>query len=389
MDIDDEISLAIGKIINGYGSELLGKSLEIKGLLMDLLPKYKKERMLILTALSCGVGEELYKSKKKFGAVTDKTQNTCKRYLVEAYVSENAADMVIHWLVASFEVTEALPKPKRYEDNCMHQSMQDFDLPLADDTLPVQNSHIPSENGSNLEKRVDDSVSRMRSIASRFLSCKAKKAAYQGDYSSQAKYDASGTVILQGDLHCDVFIFDDNIRIVGEKAFANARSLESVTFTNNIESIEKEAFMNCSALTNIIMLRSMKKIGEGIFKGCIALTTANLPANMLEIPMAMFKKCISLTCVNMPSALETIGDEAFRECSSLESITISDTVKCIGDRAFMGCSSLRTIMIGPGIKRIGRDAFVGCAPDFHIDVINNMRVIQYCILHKIRYNRLR
>lgn len=388
MDIDDEISLAIGKIINSYGGELLGKSLEIKGFLMDLLPKYKKERMLILTALSCGVGEALYKSKKESGVVTNRVQNTCKRYLLESYVSEDAANMVIKWLIASFEVTEVLPKSQYYEEEHTTLSIQDFDISVSDDTFR-QDSSIDNESCSTSVTEVKNSVFRMRSLASRFLSSRSKKLVAEADNDYSLKYDVSRKVVLQGDLNCQFFTFDDNVHVVGERAFANAHRLEGITFTNKIEVIGKEAFINCSALTNIIILRSIIKIGEGAFKNCSSLTTVSLPVNILEIPTAMFKKCISLTLVNMPRALESIGDEAFRECSSLEAIIIPDTVKSIGDRAFMGCSRLRTITIGPNINKIGRDAFIGCSSEFHIEIVNNVRAIQYCILNRIKYNRLR
>ena len=388
MDIDDEISLAIGKIINSYGGELLGKPLEIKGFLMDLLPKYKKERMLILNALSCGVGEVLYKSKKESGGTTNRVQNTCKRYLLDSYVSEEAADMVIKWIIASFEVTEVLPKPQHYEEEPPTLSVQDFDISVPGSNFK-QDSSCARESCSTPVADVKDSVLRMRSLANRFLSSGSKKLVSEAGNDFSLKYDVSGKVVLQGDLKCQFFTFDDNVHTVGERAFANAHRLEGVTFTNNIEVIGKEGFINCSAIPNISILRSIKQIGEGAFKSCSSLTTANLPVNILEIPTAMFKKCISLTLVNMPRTLESIGAEAFRECSSLEAIIIPDTVKSIGDRAFMGCSKLRTITLGSHINKIGRDAFIGCDSEFYIDIVNNVRAIQYCIVNKIKYNRLR
>ena len=382
MDKDKEIALAIGKIINGYGGEMLSPYSRIKGLLMDLLPKYSKERRLIMIALSCGVGVVLYNNKDKNGRVNTKAKNSSKRFLLEAYVSEEAAEMVIEWIVASFSVRESLPKPKQYE-YIYAPVKQDFELHDAENS---SKKHLPTDT---VEKRETDAVLRMREIASRFLSPSSKSNIIQGEDRTKIKFDATGHIFLQGDLRTDSYVFEDGVTSIAEKAFANASHLQSVTFTNSIIYVGKEAFANCTSLTNVVLLRNMKNLGEGIFKGCSALDSIILPSNMETIPGAMFKRCSNLININIPRTLQKIGDEAFRECAALEEINLPDTLASIsiGDRAFWGCSSLHTIRIGQNVKQIGRDAFLGCAPDFCIDVVNNMYVIKYCVVHHIKFNR--
>ncbi|MBR2142078.1 leucine-rich repeat domain-containing protein [Anaerovibrio sp.] len=266
MDKNKEIILAIGKIINGYGGEMLSPYSRIKALLMDLLPKYSKERRLILTALSCGVGNELYNNRGNDGQVSNKARNSSKRFLVEAYVSEEAAEMVIEWIVAAFSVRESLPKPKQYEA-VYEPVQQDFELSYAE-TEKSNNEQLPINTANNKES---DDILRMREMASRFLSSTSKSNIIHDRHGAKIKFDTTGSIVLQGDLQSDSYVFEDGVTSIGEKAFANASRLESVTFTNDIIFIGKEAFANCTSLTNVVLLRNMKKLGEGIFKGCSSL----------------------------------------------------------------------------------------------------------------------
>lgn len=376
MEKNEEISIAIGKIINGYGYKLLSPFSHIKGLLMDLLPRYKKEQMLLLTALSCGVGDELYKSKKNDGNVSDKAKKNCKRFLIEAYVSEEAADMVIGWIVASFEVKDSLPKPKHYE-NDTSPIIQDFEI-ASSENEPV----------SHADQIANDSVQHMREIASRFLSSTSRKEKIQEHDNSNIQCDDTGKVLIHGDLTATEYIFDEEITTIGDRAFINANNLVSVTFTNNITNIGKEAFANCIGLTNVVLLRSMQVIGAGVFKGCSSLSNISMPSNMEIIPNSMFKKCSSLLSITIPRSVQIIGDEAFRECTSLKMVNMPATLTSIGNRTFMGCINLHSIIIPSSVKNIGRDAFIGCADDFSVDIIDNIYAIKYCILHHIKYNRI-
>ena len=48
---DKEIAEALGKVLKGYGYELLENPQRLKGFLADLLPDLKKETRLLLGAL--------------------------------------------------------------------------------------------------------------------------------------------------------------------------------------------------------------------------------------------------------------------------------------------------------------------------------------------------
>lgn len=390
MNKNEEISLAIGKIVNSYGNEALQStdSKNIKGLLMDLIPRYKNERALLLLAISCGVGTELYTKRTGGSNISDNTKRYCRKLLMEAYVSENAADMVINWIINSFDVKESLPKIERTKE--ILPGEQDFEI--CDLSSKRQNNDYRDsyQKLTNSQNDMQDSGLVIRNIARRFLSRSSQEACKKNvvDYNVNIEYNAEGNMVLKGDFTCDSIIFDENVEIIGARSFFNAVNLKNVTFTNGITKIGKEAFANCTALTRIVLLRNLRDMEEGIFKGCYSLENVKLPVSMDKIPASTFKKCLNLLDVNIPRKLTEIGDEAFRECESLRELIIPDTLVYIGDRAFMGCKELREITLGKGIKKIGRDAFVGCANDFCINIIDNMYVIKYCILQHIKYKRI-
>lgn len=368
MNKDCEISLAIGKIINSCGSNVLQPENKMKYLLMDLLPKYVNERRLIWTALHNGVGIQMYESWQKSGTINDQARRMCKRRLQDAFVADEAAEMVIAWLEAAFAVRERLP--------------------VAYDGSQGDTSHVaeavPLKAGTNGEAgRAGNTAAKaektsLLGFAQRFLSSSSRS----GRNSSRAAANA-GSSQLTGR-----YIFDEGIKSIASREFAGASQLTEVIFTNSITTVGDDAFANCISLKRAALLYNMKQLGNGIFKGCSSLEQLGLPATLSQIPRALCKRCSSLINVNLPQRIREIGDEAFRECTSLQELRLPDGLESIGDRAFMGCSSLQRLSIGRKVKYIGRDAFVGCGRDFSLEIDNNTLAIRYCILHKIKYTRL-
>jgi len=60
----------------------------------------------------------------------------------------------------------------------------------------------------------------------------------------------------------------DYIEVVGEGAFKNCTSLETVVIPANVTTIEAFAFENCTALQQVVIPDSAIYIGENAFKGC-------------------------------------------------------------------------------------------------------------------------
>ncbi len=178
--------------------------------------------------------------------------------------------------------------------------------------------------------------------------------------------------------------------MIGDNAFKNCSSLESITLLNNVTNIGTYAFSYCSSLTSITLPDSVTSIGEYAFYDCnglqyneynnglylgnstnsyIALikakdqsiTSCAINENTKTIAAYAFSQCRLLENVIMPNGIISIGEDAFWRCSSLTNITIPDSVTSIGRAAFSGCSSLTSITIPDGVTSIDGYAFRGCS----------------------------
>lgn len=368
--IDLEISQVVGKIINGYGVDYLKANSGIKPLLMDLLPKYVNERELLIKALSLNVGVDLYASWERNGKVLTNAKQNAERILKEAFIAATAAKRVIRWLCNSFDVKEALPRHAYQGKLCSSPSIA---------------TKFSYEKVVDAEKN----ISKMQSIADRFLNTTTKNMHVSKDGNKlEARYEADGTVLKKINLYCTNFTIEAKVSRIAAHAFANAKFLESVTFTNNVEVIEREAFWGCTRLKNVVLLPGVKIMGEGLFRGCIELVSVILPASISEISACMFKNCVNLSNINIPASLERIASEAFSGCHNLREIRCPDSLFFIDTKAFWGCSNLKKVFIPSNVREIGAEAFSGCSNDLCVDILNNDYAFEYCRRNDIKCHLL-
>ncbi|MBR4621366.1 MAG: leucine-rich repeat domain-containing protein [Salinivirgaceae bacterium] len=145
---------------------------------------------------------------------------------------------------------------------------------------------------------------------------------------------------------------------IGNDAFYQCYSLESVNIPQYVTSIGNEAFCGCY-LTSIKLPESLEIIGDGAFSGC-SLTSIQLPESLVSIGDGAFSGCESLTSINIPNGLESIGDGAFSGCN-LSSISLPDGLESIGESAFKDCDNLKSVILPKDIKSIGKSLFFGCS----------------------------
>ena len=103
-------------------------------------------------------------------------------------------------------------------------------------------------------------------------------------------------------------------------------------------------FYRLSNLTTVTLGDGVTSIGDSAFKDCSSLETVNFGENpqLASIENYAFSACSSLKTVTFGdnSQLASIGNYAFYYCSSLTSITIPESVTSIGSYAFRSCSKL-------------------------------------------------
>ena len=156
------------------------------------------------------------------------------------------------------------------------------------------------------------------------------------------------------------YVIPSTVTSIGDWAFAECKSLISITIPASVMSIGRGAFEYCRNLTSVTIPSSVTSIGNDAFGGCDSLTSITIPSSVTSIGDCAFGGCDSLTSITIPSSVTSIGEYMFLSCQSLTSVTIPSSVTTIGRSAFNGCSSLTSITIPSSVTFVGEFAFSDC-----------------------------
>lgn len=205
-------------------------------------------------------------------------------------------------------------------------------------------------------------------------------------WSSNPLYYAKN-LYLNGEKVIDLVI-PEEVKGIGDAAFAGYESLKSVTMPNNVTRIGSYAFMGCTGLTSIEIPNNVTHIGSYAFKGCTGLMSIEIPNNVTEIGKMAFKGCSSLMSVVWNAIECTYYDVKYLEdlpfdnhitsfvfgdsvegiieylcygMDKLTSISIPNSVTSISNNVFEGCTGLLSVEIGKGVSEIGDEAFKDCS----------------------------
>ena len=131
---------------------------------------------------------------------------------------------------------------------------------------------------------------------------------------------------------------------IGQDAFYDCSSLQSVTIPNGVTLISSGAFADCSDLTSVTIPASVRSIGDEAFSSCSSLASMTIPVGITSIGESAFAWCSALSTVALPDGLTSLGAHAFSECLALTTVTIPGSVTSIGSWAFSGCNNLTTVV---------------------------------------------
>lgn len=192
---------------------------------------------------------------------------------------------------------------------------------------------------------------------------------YNGDAETQT---ASVIGVEEGFAQAEVIIPETvngfTVTTVGDRAFANNKTITSVSLPNTVKSIEEKAFRGCTNLQSVSLGSSLETIGNDAFRLCENLASIDFPNSVYEIGEYAFYQCVSLRSVVLPTSLKAIRNSLFCQCENLESVEIPNSVEVIETWAFMYCESLKSITIPSSVVSIIPDGvtegylqFSGCS----------------------------
>ena len=113
-------------------------------------------------------------------------------------------------------------------------------------------------------------------------------------------------------------------------------------------------------LDDVVIDSNIVKIGEYAFSNCTTINTVYLPDSVKSIENWAFVNCASLKQIRLSGEIEAIKDYTFYGCSNLSRIIIPEKVKKIHEGAFGGCESLYRIEIKGSSVEIDKRSFIGC-----------------------------
>lgn len=179
--------------------------------------------------------------------------------------------------------------------------------------------------------------------------------------------------------------FDRNLTTIGEKAFYNCRTLQSITIPQSVKTLSSSAFEGCIAIKSFAGAFATSD-GNALVVDNALYTYAPsgdeeyvIADSITTIMDKAFAHCSNLKKLTIPATVTTIGKDSFLECGKGELIvncdistknsfggmtfsklTISDKVTVIGPCCFASCRSLESVKLPSGLTEIGYNAFEYC-----------------------------
>lgn len=153
----------------------------------------------------------------------------------------------------------------------------------------------------------------------------------------------------------------NSVEQIGEEAFADCASVQTLSLFAPLRTIGSAAFLRCVKLERCVLPDSLEELGERAFADCLSLKSVKLPEKITELPPKLFSGCRKLQDVQLPDGLQRIGAEAFGLCVALLRFTLPDQVNWMGPRAFIGCSGIQEVKLSASLISVPQSCFQDCS----------------------------
>jgi len=188
----------------------------------------------------------------------------------------------------------------------------------------------------------------------------------------------------------------DDIKYIGEEAFANNQYLGVVNFGKNVKEIRHGAFANCGYLNYVVIPDSVVKVDSAAFSACSNLKNVSIGDNVESFGGGVFAACKNLAGISvsknnknlkfeagvlydnnkehiyayltanpyeiyyMPNSVKNISPYSFWENEDLEEVYLSSYLENIPAYSFSNCRDLKYVQIPYSVDSIDAKAFENC-----------------------------
>ena len=123
-------------------------------------------------------------------------------------------------------------------------------------------------------------------------------------------------------------------------------NLTTLYLPNGYTEIADKALLGCKHLGGITIPSHVTRIGESAFEDCRSMDSVVFAGNNVqEIGDWAFYNCHSLRSLTLPEGVEEIGRAAFFDCTYLNELTLPSTMKKIADNGFAGCEKMKKMYV--------------------------------------------
>ena len=162
------------------------------------------------------------------------------------------------------------------------------------------------------------------------------------------------------------------VGLLGDRAFAGAHNLKTVTIPETVTGLGKYAFAACDVLTEFRVAAGNPfcESRDGVLYSADGLTLLRYPLGKSPVDLEIeegvtgigevaFANCPTLKSIKLPESVAQIGASAFASCAALETINLPHDLTVIEPFTFNSCTALTSIILPANVREIGNGAFAG------------------------------